>query len=456
MRKDIDRIYIFPINPFTYQEKNKRIYIKPAEAIILALFDGKKSIDDVTRDIQIILKISANIASRIVGNVVKRYGEYLVDADLIDLCHLTVYDPLDFIIPKDKIDTDTVFPKIPEIIMFIPTFSCSFHCKYCYAPGQNNRKLLRLSDIAKFLKQTAEWQIPSIFFSGGDPYNHPQIADIMKLCIANKIKPILPTKSILTNKHIDYLCELGISEIQISIDTNNQQECQKLIGAAGSYVVDLYQQIKTLISRGFNVYTNTVLTSSTIRNIPLLIRQLYLAGVKRMSFSQYSRSQFCHCDELFCTPNDYQWLENETNKLSEQLPQIRISYKNMRDPIFMNQTEKELYFTTRPNCTAGKMGMVILPDGKVTICETLYYQKDLLLGDLIEASLGEIWHSEQRRRIVKQAHQCLARDVCTSCPEAEYCYLIKGKCYVRSLQAFNDVKMPDPYCPRSPGGLRIL
>jgi hypothetical protein len=73
MRKDIDRIYIFPVNPFTYQQKNKRIYLKPAEAIILALFNGKKAFQNVIDDIANILKIKMDTAERIVGNYSRRY-----------------------------------------------------------------------------------------------------------------------------------------------------------------------------------------------------------------------------------------------------------------------------------------------------------------------------------------------------------------------------------------------
>jgi radical SAM protein with 4Fe4S-binding SPASM domain len=456
MRRDVDRIYIFPVNPFTYQEKSKRVYIKSAEAIIIALFDGVKSVDDVSHDIKEILEVDLNTAIRIVAGVIMYYREYLLDVDKIQIDELPKYDPSDYIIPREKIDMSTMYPKIPEVIMFIPTFDCGFTCRYCYAPRNRGQKSIGLSDISLFLQQMAEWQIPSLFFSGGDPFNHSEIWKILQRCTEYGIKPILPTKSIFKIDQLNQLCTLGIDELQISLDANDQRLCHALIGAGSDYVSYMLQQIRYLIRRGIRVYTNTVLTNATIRRVPNFIKQLYSLGVRKMSFSQYSRSLFCHSDTLFCNPRDYDWLEQEMDSLRTQLPSLKVSYNKMRDPSFMNRRQKEQYFTARPNCTAGKMGMVILPDGKITVCETLYYNRDMILGDLRDSSIEDIWNAEKRRMIIANSPECLSTDVCTSCPEVEYCYTIKGKCYVRALQAFNDVKMPDPYCPKSPKGLRIL
>jgi radical SAM protein with 4Fe4S-binding SPASM domain len=149
-------------------------------------------------------------------------------------------------------------------------------------------------------------------------------------------------------------------------------------------------------------------------------------------------------------------LERQINGLKMKHPDVKIYYKYLKDHTFMDRNEKELFFKNMPDCTAGKMGMVILPDGLVTVCENLYYQKGLILGDLKRQTLEEIWFSKQRREIVDQSSSIFAAGECLSCAEAEDCYQKKGKCYVRALQAYGDIRMPDPFCPRSEGGARIL
>ena len=455
MRKDIDRIYIFTVNPFTYKQKNKRIYLQPAEAIVLALFDGKKEFRTVVNDLITILGIKKDTAQRIIRNIIKRYKEYLVvNARLEE--EIIKYDPCDFIIQKKHVDIQTLFPKIPEIIMFIPTFKCNYKCRYCYAPRHQHNRMLSLDKINGMLTQMNEWHIPSIFFSGGDPLCHPHINDILQLCVDYGIKPMLPTKSIITNKQIDFLLQMKINEIQISIDIDEDMLCRMLLGTNSNYISSQLYQIEYLIKQGIQVYTNSVLTSYTIRHVPALVQRLHSLGVQRMSFSQYSRSRYCHQDDLFCDPNDYEWLDREIKILHDTYPALNISYKNMKDPTFMSLQEKEMYFQNRPNCTAGKMGMVVLPDGQITICETLYYNQSLIIGDLRTSSIKEVWNAERRQVIVLQSPKYLSAGVCTSCPEIEYCYVVKGKCYVRALQAYNDPKMPDPYCPKSVKGLRIL
>lgn len=455
MRKDKDRIFIFPLNPFTYHEKNQRFFIPSIDAIIIALFDGKKSIDTVVHDTAFLFDISLSSANQIIFNFLSKYKNIFIQVTKENTELINHYNPMEFIVPSKKTDLLYKYPKLPEVIMFIPTLMCYFKCKYCYAP-KNKVPLLSLELISRFIKQIHDWGIPTLFFSGGDFFAYPYYKYLIEMCYNYKIIPIIPTKTILSDSDIDLLQKNKISEIQLSIDSINDQVVNSLISSPPGYLNDILFLIKKLINRGIKVNTNTVITSYNILFIPDLIEKLTELGVKHITLSPYARSLFHHHDSIFCSINNYLWLNEQISRLNGKLSNITISYKYIKDHSFMDKQEKNKFYSTRPECMGGKNGLIILPDGKVTICEILYFEKNLILGDLKLQSLSDIWFSEYRQRLISQSDTFLASGACINCSDKNDCYRKKGKCYVRALQAFDDVRMPDPYCPYSSGGKRIL
>lgn len=457
MRKDRDRVFIFPLNPFTCLEENKRIFISPVEAIILAFFNGQRNIGEVAEEIAYILDCDPNQAVSIAVNCLTKNKALIVPVNEVNSHQIIKYQPNEFIIAKNDIDLTTNQPKIPEVVMYIPTFSCDYDCIYCYAPGNKvGENELDLLLIKGFLRQMQEWRIPSLFLSGGDPFNYRQIRELLVCCLDMGIKPIIPTKTPLEPDMIDFVVNNKIDEMQFSVDTAQADVSRILIGRGEEYLQKLFSSMQMMMQKGIRIYTNTVVTTRNIKSIVGLVEILIALGVKQMTFSQYSRSCFRHFDTLFCDFKDLIILERQINGLKMKHPDVKIYYKYLKDHTFMDRNEKELFFKNIPDCTAGKMGMVILPDGLVTVCENLYYQKGLILGDLKHQTLEEIWFSRQRRAIVDQSSSIFAAGACLSCTEAKDCYHKKGKCFVRALQAFGDIRMPDPFCPRSEGGARIL
>lgn len=456
MRKDVDRIFIFPLNPFTYHEEHKRLFIRSSEAVLIALFDGNKCIHDVIRDLSFLIDIPWAEASTIIRNFISGFKQHLVIVTQKNHAQVKRYDPIDYIIPRKNTDLSSRHPKLPEVVMFIPTFTCDFNCKYCYAPRNSFRTELSLDSVSMFLAQLRDWRLPTLFFSGGDPFASPRIRDLIELCCNHQLLPIIPTKTILTNSDIDFLTRNQINELQISIDTLSDRTANALISSADNYIPRLLECMENLISGGIAVNVNAVVTACNIRSIPDLIERTHRMGVKQITLSPYARSRYHHDDNLFSSLDDYQWLDDQIRQLKEIDPGIAISFKYQKDHTFMTRSEKEAFYINRPECTAGKNGLIILPDGCVTICETLYYEKDLIIGDLQQGSLRDIWFSAERQKLLFHGEEILAAGPCATCDAKVSCYREKGKCYVRALQSFGDPRMPDPYCPRSTGGKRIV
>ena len=94
-----------------------------------------------------------------------------------------------------------------------------------------------------------------------------------------------------------------------------------------------------------------------------------------------------------------------------------------------------------------------LPDGKVTICEQMYWHPFFILGDLSKQSIMEMWSSEKAldlwnfsREEVKDSSPC------KTCADFEICRRGRGNCWRYAIAAYGEENYdyPAPNCPLAP------
>jgi radical SAM protein with 4Fe4S-binding SPASM domain len=73
-------------------------------------------------------------------------------------------------------------------------------------------------------------------------------------------------------------------------------------------------------------------------------------------------------------------------------------------------------------CSANSLHMFILPDGKVTICEQLYWNKNFLIGDLAKMSISEVWNSPRALYLAhRQRNDYSSDSYCHKCKIFDTC-----------------------------------
>ncbi|GHU70155.1 hypothetical protein FACS189413_10120 [Bacteroidia bacterium] len=110
-------------------------------------------------------------------------------------------------------------------------------------------------------------------------------------------------------------------------------------------------------------------------------------------------------------------------------------------------------FKERSLCTANVEGLVILPDGKVTICEELYWNENFLLGDLTTSSILEVWSSDKAKSLWNLNQKNFPKEsACSSCQDFDNCRKGKGVCWKMVVKGYDweNYLYPDPRCPRAP------
>ena len=131
-------------------------------------------------------------------------------------------------------------------------------------------------------------------------------------------------------------------------------------------------------------------------------------------------------------------------------------------PVIMNRQAIELRYRYASvgkcpfegsKCTALRTHLFILPDGKVTVCEQLYWNPRFIVGDVTKESIREVWNSEKAMRLWLLDKENMSSDTpCRECPVMEVCYSERNRCWADVIKAYGEEcwDYPDPRCERAP------
>ena len=122
----------------------------------------------------------------------------------------------------DKIELYTKIPKLKEVMLEITT-NCNLHCKHCYL-NANSKKYNQLSidNIKKIITNLSSFDLNFIGLTGGEPFSHPKINEILKLLIDNNydieiltngtMLDLKKTSNLENNNITLYISLLGLSQ----------------------------------------------------------------------------------------------------------------------------------------------------------------------------------------------------------------------------------------------------
>ncbi len=142
------------------------------------------------------------------------------------------------------------------------TESCNFNCMWCYANSGNSSdpKHMSKENLKKLIQTLANSGLKQITFSGGEPTLYPYLKKAVKLAKDNGFIVHMNTNGyLLTKKLAQELKNLGLSQVQINIDSLDSKKHDYIRGKEGSF----YRAIKALKNAkevGMTCVSQTVLT----------------------------------------------------------------------------------------------------------------------------------------------------------------------------------------------------
>lgn len=363
----------------------------------------------------------------------------------------------------DNIDLDTYrYYSGPLMITLMLNNKCVTCCKYCYADTQHivldYVPITRWIDI---IEESYDMQIRQVNLMGGEVFMYNKWDVLLKKIVDLKMSPrYISTKIPFTKDLIDRLLKTGYkNRIQVSFDTSNISILKKVLGVDEKYLYQMKEGLYLLDKSGLKYHVATVLHSCNGLEDDLKELFGFLGSLSHISDWRISpvvnpvKSKMKNFDTM-------KLQRAEIERLFQYIESHLLPCSHF--PILLNRAALDKYYYTckngsvgfqGPRCSALNTHLFVLPDGKATICEQLYWNPLFIVGDIMQSSLSEIWRSEKslwlanlKRDDIQNASQCKV------CALFESCFANRNRCWADIVKAFgtDNWDFPDPRCERSP------
>ncbi len=113
---------------------------------------------------------------------------------------------------------------------------CNLSCKYCYNAQSHNQSIISITNFKKAVNIFIKAGIKQLSISGGDPLLHPNLIEMVEYAHKKGLVVHLCTNGyILDDNTAKKLASVGLSQIQINIDSHMPSIHDKLRGKAHAF-----------------------------------------------------------------------------------------------------------------------------------------------------------------------------------------------------------------------------
>jgi radical SAM protein with 4Fe4S-binding SPASM domain len=458
-------------------------FLHPIFAVLLCLFDGEKNLKTVVDEFTDLTGLKRGSMNTLVSQLLENKTGIKVDFNgstfsfpqntLIkagnknDVIH---YNPYDFLIPDSQLDFKRQRLYEPLDASIILNNRCAARCIYCYVDRRKPFNCqIPFKRIVELTREAKEIGMRSFNTAGGELFAYKYWKELLKELVKNNFDPNITTKYPLDEKRVKELKEVGIKRIYLSLDTIKSNEMCMLLNINEKYCTRILKTLKDLNNNDFDICIQSQVTSinqdsmEDLLNYLLDFENINCIKVRATTFSLYPRGD----------RNNYQWLRPDKNKLDkienmliklgakhgERVQLVFHEYPERKKYINPPTQEKPALFKNRPQCSGNFHSFFILPDGKVTICEQLYWHPQFIIGDLMKQSIREVWNSEKALSLYHFSKDSVRdQSACKTCGNFDRCHQVQGTCWKQIIYAYGKENWdyPDPRCPRSPRPLNEL
>ena len=363
--------------------------------------------------------------------------------------------------PGDSLRYDKKHPahnnQIP-IVVWNCTRKCNLRCVHCYssAADKDSSGILTTDQSRAFIRDLAEFGVPVILFSGGEPLLREDIFELANYAREQDIRTALSTNGTLISRDMaEKIKNAAFAEVGISLDGIGAKN-DRFRGKKGAYEAAL-QGIRNSIDLGLRVSLRMTITQANHKEIPAVFDLIENEGVERVCFyhlayagrgrslakDDLSHSQTRDVVDLICdrTVDLYQRGQNkEVLTVDNHADGVYIYLKlKKQDPVRAERVQA-LLRTNGGNNSGIRIGAV---DEQGNVHADQFW-RNYTFGNVRQRRFGDIWldTSEPIMRGLKDRKRLL-KGRCSKC---RYLDLCNGNLRVRAEAVYGDVWAEDPAC----------
>lgn len=330
--------------------------------------------------------------------------------------------------------------ELKTVYLFL-TRKCNLGCSHCYISGVGPKAIgvdFNLEKICEILSQAKSLGLKRIKVSGGEPFLHNEIIDILEFIESLELdEVVLETNGTLINDDkFNKLKNIKNLTIFVSLDHINQSEHDSFRNKEGAYKKTI-EFLKKLGSTNINSVVTTTAYKDNFNIIHKIIDFILETGIKK------------HRTLLNIHPLGNA-LKNTSNALTID------ECINLISEIINSDYYKKgkAYLTIPPaltpiedlkkisTCGWGDKVIGVLSSGEISMCSASYDDPKMIAGNINEDSLSNIWESgffEELREIGNGK----VKGVCGNCILYSVC---RGVCKMSSYGHYGEKDAPYPLC----------
>lgn len=354
--------------------------------------------------------------------------------------------------------TEASASKRKPIVVWNITRKCNLKCLHCYSNSENKHYPGELTTAQglKLIDELAEYNIPALLFSGGEPLTRGDLFELAAYAKEKGMRTVLSTNGTLINEETaKKIRECNFSYVGISLDGIGKIN-DDFRGQKGSFnkAMDAFKFLKTLEQRVGLRMTLTKHNFKDLNNIFDFIEKekinracfyhLAYSGRGNKDFDLTKEETRKAIDTILLKTNDFYKRGLDINILTvdNHVDGVYIYLKLLKeDPEKAKRIYSNLLWNGGGNNSSGVGIGSIDPEGYVHPDQFWHHYN---LGNIKDRLFGEIWEdtSDPILKGLKNRKPFLKG----KCKECKWIDICGGSLRVRAERYYQDPWMEDPAC----------
>ena len=319
--------------------------------------------------------------------------------------------------------------KKPSLVAIKPTLNCVANCLHCNPRSKKftRDRLLTIDEYNELFRKLKKLGTHQICVSGGEPLIYKDIIKLIELITKNGLKASLNTNGwLLSEEKFKELIEAGLLIINLSIDSPIAKEHDELRRLPGLFD-RATKQIKQCKDLGipFKLNVRMVLSKHNYKKVGDMIELARALKADMLSFDMIEADSK---NKLFLLNKEEikDFKENYVPNLVKQIENLDIENKlkefnvqQLNDMFNINfnnieNFENGLYWpdnNIKKKCDIPSSFMIIEGDGMVLPCNAVEYNRDKIVGNILDKDIEKLWESNEWNSFRKEK-----MDFCRECP----------------------------------------
>jgi 12,18-didecarboxysiroheme deacetylase len=344
------------------------------------------------------------------------------------------------------------------VVVWNMTRRCNLKCVHCYARSEDisyDNELNHEQSIA-MIDDLAEFGVPVLLFSGGEPTVHPRLVEYAKHAVSKGMRAVISTNgTLITKEKARVLKEIGLSYVGISLD-GLEETHDKFRGVKGFYK-KVMAAIENCQEAGIKVGLRFTINKRNVKDIPGIFDLLEEKNIPRACFyhlvysgrgSEIAKEDLSHEE----TRKILDLIMDRTKDLHDRnLPKEILTVDNHADGPYVYQRlldedpkraseVMELLEMNEGNNSGRGIGCISW-DGEVHPDQ---FWREKSLGNVKDKPFSEIWTNDENEFLMKlKEKKKYVKGRCSKCRWLDIC---GGNFRARAESVANDPWDSDPAC----------